>query len=79
MACGMDRSRRYRDTLNRAAQTLGGAARLAAFLDVPREQLAAWLSGEEAPPLEAFLQSLDVVADGPLGPETFGVTIKDGV
>ena len=42
-----------------------GRERLAAALDVPPEKIAAWLSGEELPPLEAFLRSLDVIADGP--------------
>ena len=30
--------------------------------------LAAWLAGEEIPPLEVFLGSLDVIADGPYAP-----------
>ena len=33
--------------------------------NVPLEKLEAWLKGEETAPLEAFLGSLDVIADGP--------------
>ena len=61
----MDQRTRYAATLSRAEQTLGGRDRLARFLNVPREKLEAWLNGAEVPPLEAFLGSLDVIADGP--------------
>ena len=61
----MDQRTRYAQALSQAEQTLGGRARLAAFLNVPAEKIAAWLSGEEIPPLEVFLDSLDVIADGP--------------
>jgi hypothetical protein len=61
----MDQRTRYANTLSRAEQALGGRDRLARFLNVPREKLEAWLKGEEAPPLEAFLGSLDAIADGP--------------
>ncbi|HET7365004.1 MAG TPA: hypothetical protein VFJ70_15665 [Burkholderiales bacterium] len=64
----MEQRARYAQALRDAARTLGGCDRLAAFLKVPAEQLAAWLSGEEMPPLEAFLGSLDVIADGPYAP-----------
>src|SRR6266850_3003796 len=65
---GMDQRARYAQVLSQAEATLGGRARLAAFLDVPAEKIAAWLSGEEMPPLEVFLDSLDVIADGPYAP-----------
>jgi hypothetical protein len=61
----MDQRTRYAQALSQAEHTLGGRARLAAFLNVPAEKIAAWLSGEEIPPLEVFLDSLDVIADGP--------------
>jgi hypothetical protein len=64
----MDQRTRYTQALSQAEATLGGRARLATFLDVPVEKIAAWLSGEEIPPLEAFLGSLDVIADGPYAP-----------
>jgi DNA-binding transcriptional regulator YiaG len=65
----MDQRTRYATTLSRAEETLGGRERLARFLNVSREKLEAWLSGEELPPLEAFLCSLDVIADGPYAEE----------
>jgi len=55
----------YTETLACAAATIGGAARLAQFLKVPRGRLARWLAGEEPPPQEVFLDALDVIADGP--------------
>jgi hypothetical protein len=61
----VDQLTRYSHTLWQAAATLGGQARLAAFLGVPREKLTAWLAGEELAPLEVFLNSLDLIADGP--------------
>ena len=65
----MDQRTRYDTTLSRAEQTLGGRDRLARFLNVAPEKLDAWLKGDEMPPLEAFLGSLDVIADGPFAGE----------
>jgi len=65
----MDQRTRYAVTLSRAEETLGGRERLARFLNVPLAKLDAWLKGEEAAPLEAFLGSLDVIADGPFAGE----------
>lgn len=61
----MDQQERYLDVLLQAEEILGSRARMAAFLGVRREQIQAWLDGEEDAPLEAFLRSLDVIADGP--------------
>ncbi|MFL6566234.1 MAG: hypothetical protein ACJ8G5_14970 [Burkholderiales bacterium] len=55
----------YTETLVCAAATVGGTARLAEFLKVPKGRLASWLAGEEPPPQEVFLDALDVIADGP--------------
>ena len=65
----MDQRTRYAATLSRAEETLGGRDRLARFLNVSREKLDAWLKGDETAPLEAFLGSLDVIADGPYAGE----------
>jgi hypothetical protein len=65
----MDQRTRYAVTLSRAEETLGGRDRLARFLNVPLAKLDAWLKGEEDAPLEAFLGSLDVIADGPFAGE----------
>jgi hypothetical protein len=56
------------EALRAAAGMLGGERKLAAFLDVPAPEVRAWLDGQAEPPLEAFLNALDVIADGPLGP-----------
>ncbi len=61
----MDVRNRYTETLQDAAATIGGATRLAKFLDVPRPRLLSWLAGEETPPDQIFLDALDVIADGP--------------
>jgi len=61
----MDVRNVYTETLACAAATIGGAARLAEFLRVPRGRLARWLAGQEAPPQDVFLDALDVIADGP--------------
>jgi hypothetical protein len=60
--------RRFSDVLRAAAQTVGGDRKLAAFLDVPPDELHRWLQGDIAPPLPAFLQALDLAARGPYGP-----------
>jgi len=64
----MDQRTLYADALWQAELTLGGRSQLAAFFHVPKEKIAAWLAGEEIPPLEVFLSSLDVIADGPYAP-----------
>lgn len=62
---GVDVRTRYTETLQFAAATIGGPARLAKFLNVPPTALLRWLAGEEAPPDQIFLDALDVIADGP--------------
>ena len=64
----MEQRARYAQILAQAEQILGGRARLADVLKVPQQKIEAWLAGEEIPPLEVFLGSLDVVADGPYAP-----------
>jgi hypothetical protein len=54
--------------MREAEHTLGGPAQLAEFFHVPREKIAAWLSGQEMPPFDVFLSSLDLIADGPYAP-----------
>ena len=55
----------YADMLHRAAATLGGVSRLAVHLAAPPEAVRKWIAGTEEPPLAAFLEALDVVAQGP--------------
>jgi hypothetical protein len=64
----VDQRTRYSHTLWQAAAALGSQARLAHFLGVPAEKLTLWLSGEELAPLDVFLNSLDLIADGPYAP-----------
>lgn len=64
----MDQRTRYSHTLWQAAAALGSQARLANFLGVSEDKLMRWLSGEELAPLDVFLNSLDLVADGPYAP-----------
>ena len=64
----MDQRVLYARALSRAALALGGRLQLAEFLHVPEATIDAWLDGEKMPPLEAFLDSLDVIADGPYAP-----------
>ena len=64
----MDQRTLYAEALWQAEVTLGGRAQLATFFHVSKEKIAAWLSGDEVPPLEVFLSSLDVIADGPYAP-----------
>lgn len=68
MGCGVDQRTRYAQALSAAELTLGGRAQLAEFFHVSKEKIAVWLSGQEVPPLEVFLSSLDVIADGPYAP-----------
>ena len=73
----MDVRNRYTETLQYAAATIGGATRLAKFLNVPRGSLLRWLAGEEAPPNQVFLDALDVIADGPYAdPERRRIRVK---
>lgn len=64
----MDQRTLYADALWEAELTLGGRAQLAAFFHVPKEKISAWITGTEMPPLEVFLGSLDLIADGPYAP-----------
>jgi hypothetical protein len=66
----MDQRTRYTTALSRAERIIGGRARLATFFQVPLEKVDAWLRGAEIPPLEIFLASLDVIADGPYSRNT---------
>ena len=68
MGAGVDQRTIYADTVWEAELTLGGRAQLAAFFHVPKERIAAWVAGDEVPPLEIFLSSLDLIADGPYAP-----------
>jgi len=57
---------RYASVLRQAAQSVGGAPRLAALLEVPPQDLQRWVTGAEAAPLKVFLIALNFVAGGRL-------------
>ena len=71
----MDRRTRYVNALSRAERILGGRARMAAFFRVPPEKLGAWMDGAEPTPLDIFLRSLDVIADGPYVSQLRGIRV----
>ena len=58
------------ETLQHALKSAGSLSRLAKLLDVKPERLRRWAVGEEAIPLETFLEALDVLARGPYEAET---------
>ena len=60
----MKQQRRYDSVLREAIHLLGGESRLAAFLQVETDELRRWLRLGEIP-RDAFVQTLDVLADGP--------------
>jgi hypothetical protein len=71
----MDQRTRYATALSRAERILGGRTRVAAFFRVTPEKIAAWLDGAEPPPLDVFLRSLDVIADGPYASRLRGIRV----
>jgi hypothetical protein len=61
----MSISRVYVRTLEKAARILGGQAELAAYLQVRREELAAWMEARNTLPSWAFITVVDLIASGP--------------
>ena len=53
----------YVRTLQKAAELLGGRAKLCRHLRVPAAELDKWLQGSAKPPLAVFLRAVDVVVD----------------
>jgi len=51
----------YARTLHRACEILGGMPALAAQLKVAPAELERWISGKAQPPLEIFLDAVEVV------------------
>jgi DNA-binding transcriptional regulator YdaS (Cro superfamily) len=61
----MERRERYITTLGLACHVCGSREAFADFLAVAPEKLEIWLAGAAAPPVEAFMSALDVIAYGP--------------
>lgn len=51
------------DILTRAAQALGGADRLAAFLAVPVGDVRGWITGKCRAPEELVAAAVDIIAE----------------
>jgi hypothetical protein len=51
----------YTETLHRAAKAVGGEARLASALKVPRALARRWVAGEERPPVAIYQKALDLL------------------
>jgi hypothetical protein len=64
----MEQRDRHAQVLSQAEKAVGSRARLANVLHVSADKIEAWLAGEELLPLEIFLSSLDLIADGPYAP-----------
>lgn len=50
--------------VRKAADLVGGRAKLARLLQVPESEIEKWLAGEAKPPREVFLRVVDIVIDG---------------
>lgn len=50
-------------TLRRAAQIVGGPARLRRYLRVSALCLAAWMSGADPAPTDVFLKAVDLIME----------------
>lgn len=53
----------YSRTLQKAAELIGGYARLAGRLKVPAHDLQKWVRDEAVPPIEVFLLAVDYILD----------------
>jgi hypothetical protein len=52
-------------TLEKAARILGGEAGLATYLQVSREELAAWMEAKNTLPSWAFITVVELISSGP--------------
>jgi hypothetical protein len=61
----------YSRTLHKAAELVGGRAKLCRYLKVPAAALEKWLGDEEVPPTPIFLMAVDLVVEeaGPAASE----------
>jgi hypothetical protein len=53
----------YSRTLQKAAELLGGRAKLCRHLRVPSEDLQKWIDDKAVPPQGIFLRAVDVIID----------------
>jgi len=57
-------------TLQRAAELLGGRAKLSKHLRVPAKDLDRWIADESEPPKGVFLRAVDIVLEETRPPES---------
>jgi hypothetical protein len=57
----VNRTTIYARTFHRACELLGGIHQLALHLGVSDREVDYWVTGERQPPMEVFLQAVDVV------------------
>ena len=60
----------YSRTLQKAAELLGGRAKLARHLHVPEAELQKWIEDKGKPPVTVFLRAVDLVIDETPAPPT---------
>lgn len=53
----------YSRALQKAAELLGGRAKLAKVLHVPAAEIDKWIADQAKPPREIFLRVVDVILD----------------
>jgi hypothetical protein len=59
----------YSRTLQKAAELLGGNAKLCRHLRIPADELQKWLDDKAKPPIAIFLRAVDLVIDETPAPE----------
>ena len=57
----VNRTTIYARTFHRACELLGGIHQLALHLGVSDREVDRWVTGEQQPPMDFFLQAVDVV------------------
>lgn len=60
----------YSRALQKAAELLGGRARLCRHLQVPSEVLQEWIEDKAVPPQMIFLRAVDVILDETAPPDS---------
>jgi hypothetical protein len=53
----------YSRTLSKAAELIGGPAKLCRHLRVPADELQKWLEDRAAPPIGVFLRAVDLILE----------------
>jgi hypothetical protein len=62
----------YSRTLRKAAELIGGRAKLCRHLRVPMAKLEQWIDDKAVPPIAIFLRAVDVVVEDTAAPADSG-------